>query len=231
MAHRRIAATVLLIVCLLVNSDVSSTAPGSAEFAIFLPWVRQNNGTITGSITLRGEPVSGQPVTLTLNDYSGSVDLVTYSGPDGRYIFQPSPAMALAERHHVSWEQNGAERALLLAWICSEVTGPPGSQPLCSFDIAGVPPLSPLNCEPLDLPVTFTWQARGLPGESYSMVFTDVDYGKEFNLQMDLTSAGSYTLTTLPEELFQQRCYRWGITVHGPNGSGKAVEDGRVMFR
>jgi hypothetical protein len=168
---------------------------------------------------------------MTIKNISGSVDLVTYSGPDGHYTFQPSPEMLLADKYQVSWKSTGTETGLLLSWTCNEVAGPPGNQPLCGFDIGGVSPLAPLSYEPLDLPITFTWETRGLPGEGYRLVFIDDEDGKKIDLNMDMTAAGSYTLTTLPAQLLHDHRYHWGLTVHGSNGNGEAGEYGLVKFR
>ena len=91
--------------------------------------------------------------------------------------------------------------AILYAWYGSIITPAYTSGTRLhggSFDIANVDLLSPAYGATVSLPATFTWQRRGLAGDTYRIFLFDLDTG-DGALTRDLGDTGSTTLTSLPD--------------------------------
>jgi hypothetical protein len=125
--------------------------------------------------------------------------------------------------YYVRYGPNTAQPDYLHNWhgpnISTYTAG--DSVPGGDFDIANVSLLSPANGITVTLPVTFTWQMRGVASDTYRWVLFEPGTGTVLNVSDDLGSVGSYTLTSLPDGVDYDEAYGWYARVYnGPDSYG-----------
>ena len=80
------------------------------------------------------------------------------------------------------------------------------------------------------LPVTFSWQRRGLPGDTYQVGLFDLDTG-EATFTSDLGDVGSATINSLPGWVVYGRQYGWIVRVcSGEEGCGDSYYYHAITF-
>jgi hypothetical protein len=90
------------------------------------------------------------------------------------------------------------------------------------FDIADVDLLSPPDDAAQALPVTFTWQQRGIPTDTYRLAFFDLDTD-EYRYTDDLGNVGSHAVTSLWPDAVYGKEYGWVVWVfNGPDSFGES---------
>ena len=98
------------------------------------------------------------------------------------------------------------------------------------FDIANVILLSPPPDAATALPVTFTWQPRGIPGDTYRLAFFDMATD-DYWYTADLGNVGSYTATGLWQGAVYGKEYGWVVWVfNGPDSFGESYYIRAITF-
>ncbi len=148
----------------------------------------------------------------------------TTTASDGSYLFGSPATLGSGQRYEVDFGPNTTYDSYLYAWYGSIITAYTSGTRLHggSFDIANVNLLSPAYGATVSLPATFTWQRRGLAGDTYRIFLFDLDTG-DGALTRDLGDTGSTTLTSLPDWVINGRQYGWSVVVcSGEDGCGDA---------
>jgi hypothetical protein len=98
------------------------------------------------------------------------------------------------------------------------------------FDIANVNLLSPAGGAAVQLPITFTWQQRGIGTDTYRLELFDPDT-REGWVTNDLGNVGSSTMTGMPTGAIFGQPYGWDITVfNGPDSYGESYYYRTITF-
>jgi hypothetical protein len=179
-------------------------------------------GGINGSVTHNGAVASG--IELRLRHYDGvdwSTALTTTTGSDGSYLFTGAPSLGQDEKYYVRYGPNSVNDQYLYEWFCPDITSYTAGESAAGgdFDIANVELVSPESYDTESLPATFTWQRRGLSGDTYVwrlFYFVGNSISDDWETD-DLGDVGSYTLTTLPSWAWYNEEYGWDVFVY--NGS------------
>jgi hypothetical protein len=90
--------------------------------------------------------------------------------------------------------------------------------------------LLPQNGSTLALPVTFTWQPRGLPGDTYRLVVFDPLSTDQW-ISDDLGDLDSSTITGLAPDMVYGKEYGWFVRVYnGPDSYGTSFHYHLITF-
>jgi len=171
---------------------------------------------IHGRVTYNG--AAAKDIALSLRFWNGSgwsnaADMMTNA--NGRYVFSGVPSLGAQQAYYVRFGPNQTDENYVSNWggPTLETYTAGSSVPGGDFDIANVRLLLPANDVTLPLPVTFQWQPRGISGDSYRLDLFDPSGDDEW-LSDDLGNAGSYTLTTLPQDAVYGWEYGWFVRVY-----------------
>ena len=84
----------------------------------------------------------------------------------------------------------------------------------------------------VSLPVTFTWNRRGLSGDTYKVVIYDYDLREWFWTTGNPADVGSYTLQSLLTGMVYGRSYYWLVSVfRGTDSFGYSFYMNGVKFQ
>ena len=169
-----------------------------------------SSGGIYGTVTYNG--IAAASISLDLSFYDGSswsTASTRTTGADGRYNFTGMPALGAGQGYYVRYTNPG--NSLYVAGggaptITSYSAG--SSVPGGNFDIANVSLLTPNDGVSLPLPVTFTWQKRTVPGDTYKWMIFDPSNPADRWGTSDLGNVGSFTLTSLGSGMVNRQAVR-----------------------
>jgi hypothetical protein len=184
----------------------------------------QPAGGIGGQVNYNGAPASGNELDLRYHNGSyWSTTMTTTTGSDGRYFFNGAPNLGAGEKYQVRFGPNNTDDRYLFNWYCPELTTYTAGEsvPDCNFDIANMTLVSPPGDAVVSLPVTFTWQKRAIPGDTYGMrIFWPSRPSAQWETG-DLGDVDKYTLTFHPGFVYLGEQYAWdGFVYNGSNGHG-----------
>ena len=188
---------------------------------------------IYGRITNNGAAAAG--IQLRLRFYNGvtwSDAATVVTNATGNYLFTGVPGLAPGQKYYVLYGPNNTNSNYLYSWgattITSYVAGT--NMPGGDFDIANVRLLSPPNGSTLPLPVTLTWQRRGLAGDTYRVILFDLDTGDGW-LTIDLGAADAFTMNSLPSGAAFGVQYGWAVRVYrAPDSYGDSYYYRTITF-
>ena len=187
---------------------------------------------IYGRVTYYGGAVSGAQLTLWFwNGTAWSEKAHTATKTDGSYLFGSIPSLGAEQGYEVDYGQNTDDR-YLSSWYGPYITVYTSGTPQRGgdFDIANVSLLAPEPGSFQYLPVTFSWQRRGLPGDTYQVGLFDLDTG-EATFTSDLGDVGSATINSLPGWVVYGRQYGWIVRVcSGEEGCGDSYYYHAITF-
>ena len=154
------------------------------------------NDGIHGRVTYKGAAAPG--IELQLRFYDGSkttTAATTTTDSEGRYRFTAAASLGSGQEYWVRF-LSPDNPAYVSSWQTASITAytSGSTMPGGDFDIADVILLSPPDDAAQALPVTFTWQPRGIPGDTYRVVFFDLDTDDYWYTE-DLGNVGSFTAT------------------------------------
>lgn len=182
------------------------------------------NDGIHGRVTYQGAAASG--IELQLRFYDGSkttTAATTTTDSEGGYRFTSAASLGSGQEYWVRF-RSPDNPLYVSSWQTASITAyTSGSTvPGGDFDIADVILLAPPDDATTALPVTFTWQQRGIPGDTYRLAFFDLDTD-EYWYTADLGNVGSHTVTSLwPEAVYGEE-YGWVVWVFdGPDSFGES---------
>lgn len=188
---------------------------------------------IYGRVTYKGNSASGIQLTLQLwNGAAWSSIAQTNTGADGSYLFGSVPSLEASHVYYVLYGSNATDSRYLEYWFGPQITAySSGTRTRGGeFDIANVVLLTPPSGGSLRLPVTFTWQRRGLPGDTYRLVLFDPN-GTDWWPSPDLGDVGGISLISLPPGVSYGKQYGWLMYVFsGSEGHGTSFYYRRVTF-
>jgi len=203
---------------------------GGVSSSIYLPLVVRTaeqpkpTGGIGGQVSYNGAPASGIELDLRYYDGSGwSTALTTMTGSDGRYLITRASSLGAGEKYYVRFGPNNTDDRYLYNWYCPDMTTYTAGESVldCNFDVGDITLVSPPPDAVVSLPVTFTWQKRGIPGDTYGMRIFLPDGSSTQWESGDLGDVNSYTLTFHPGFVNLGEQYAWdGYIYNGSNGYG-----------
>jgi C1A family cysteine protease len=212
--------------------------PLPTEEYTYLPLVVRSNPApvvqgINGLVTSNGAPTAG--INLKLIFYNGSAwveKAATTTGADGRYAFVGMPSLVAGQGYYVFFGYNTTNSGYLYYWAGPTLTSYTAGTALAGgdFDIANVTLLSPSFGATRTLPVTFTWQRRGLSGDTYRLILFDPG-SSDWWLTDDLGDVGSATMTSLPDGVKYDKTYGWLVRVYrGGDAYGNSYYYREITF-
>lgn len=187
---------------------------------------------IHGRVTYNGAAASGVELDLRFFGSDWSTKDTTTTDDGGRYYFIGSPSLGPGQTYYVRYGFNATQPDYLFAWYCPDITSYTAGEsiPGGDFDIANVNMLSPDPDATVTLPQTFTWQLRGLEGDTYRWGLFDPG-GLDAWWTDDLGDVDSFTLTALPGGAVYGKEYGWEVWVcHGPDSCGSSFYYRPVTF-
>jgi hypothetical protein len=156
----------------------------------------------------------------------------THTAEDGSYLFGSLSSLDSGQAYGVMYANSTGDSRYLSVWYGPIIQGyTVGSQRSGgNFDIANVALLSPPHDSSRALPVTFTWQTRGLAGDSYRWVLFDLETNQLWETA-SLGDTGMYILAALPEGTRYNRKYGWFVRVYSSeNGFGESFYYHAITF-
>jgi len=195
------------------------------------PTSQQPSG-IYGRITYRGTAISGVPLTLWFwNGTAWSDKAYTTTSADGSYLFGSPPGLTTGQVYEVVYGPNTGDNRFVFSWegpqiavYTSGVRHRGGD-----FDIANINLLVPPSESVERLPVTFSWQRRGLPGDSYYLELFDRNTGDIYG--EELGDIDRVTINGLPPWVTYGKQYGWYIAVcSGEEGCGVSFYSHAITF-
>ena len=191
-----------------------------------------NNG-INGRVTYKGAAAAG--IELQLRFYNGSTwstAATTTTDGDGRYRFTGAASLGAGQQYYVRFGPNNTNSSYVYSWWAPSITTyTSGSTiPGGDFDIANVNLSSPAGGAAVHLPVTFTWQQRGIATDTYRLELFDPDTDDGW-VTDDLGNVGSFTMTGMPTGAIFSQPYGWDLVVfNGPDSYGGSYYYREITF-
>ncbi len=233
-----VCAFFIFIGILLLTAAQSAQAAGLGEdegptcyrpYKLFAPVINKAPVEMSGNITYQGAPAPDQLVELRLyHDGKFATAASAVSDANGDYSFTIPGLLEDDQVMYLRWLNPSDNDAWLASWFCKTLWDYPQEDVACSFDIENVAlAASPAS---VSLPFTFQWQMRGTTSDSYQHELMGLANAYPWSSSTLLGYVGSYDMTYLPNKFSTNKDYAWGITVNGPDGSGKSFYTQTVRF-
>ncbi len=192
-----------------------------------------SSGSIYGTVSYNG--IAAASVSLDLLFYkesSWSTASTRMTGADGRYNFTGMPTLGAGQWYYVRYTNPGNSLYVAGWWAPTITSYSAGSStPGGDFDIANVSLLTPNDGVSLPLPVTFTWQKRTVPGDTYKWMIFDPSNPADRWGTSDLGNVGSFTLTSLGSGMVTGKQYGWYVLVqNGADSFGASYYYQTIIF-
>ncbi|OIO98778.1 MAG: hypothetical protein AUK03_00765 [Anaerolineae bacterium CG2_30_64_16] len=170
---------------------------------------------IQGRMTYNAAPAAG--IELRLRFYDGSTystASTTQTDGQGRYRFADVPSLGAGQFTYVRYGPNSSDPEYLNAWYGPSLTSytAGASVPGGDFDLANVSLSAPAHGATTPLPITFVWQKRSVPADTYRLVLFDPENNDTWTTN-SLGNTDRLTLTTLPEGVMTGKQYGWYVEV------------------
>ena len=188
---------------------------------------------ICGTITHNG--AAAVAIELKLRHWDGdswSTAAIASTDAEGAYSFTGVPGLGSGETYYVRYGANTTDDRYLYMWYGPDITLYTAGQsvPGGDFDIANIEMLLPEPGATVSLPVTFTWEPRGVTGDTYRWGLLDPT-GDDSWWTDDLGAEQSFELTSLPTAADYGHEYGWHVYVfNGPDSYGSSFYYRSVTF-
>jgi hypothetical protein len=175
-------------------------------------------------------------VTLSLHRYDDMNDdevATIVTGADGRYAFTGAPSLPAGAAYYVLYGPNSTDPGKVYAWYGPDLADYTADASIAAgdFDIANVVLLSPAPGATVTFPAAFSWQRRGLSGDTYQVLFNDPNTDDWWRTP-DLGDVGSYTMPGLSQGMAYREVYYWLIRVfRGADSYGYSYYMRSVTFQ
>jgi hypothetical protein len=223
-------------------------SPGGTQHWVYVPLVLRNpmvvpsptptvTGTLTpgatgtptttpepgihGRVTYTGAPADGIQLTLRLHAGIDWTDVATtVVGADGSYRFTGAASLDPGQQYQVRYGINASNENYLYAAYGLTLSSYTSGESVWGgdLDIANVHLSGPAAGASLPLPVTFTWEPRGIIGDAYRFILFEPAGNGQWTTG-DLGAVGSFTLTSLPAGAAFGHQYRWFVRVYSASGT------------
>jgi hypothetical protein len=220
-------------------SAAAEPAAGTAVGTVYMPATMKDYyegaivGAISGRVTVKGKSV--QAIPLDLRRYDGSKETIiasTQTSTNGYYQFENIASLDPGEELYVTYGSNKSNSSHVYFWygpIIDEYRQGDSTSG-GSFDIADVPLLSPASGAKLNLPITFSWQKRGIPGDTYRLIILDLEEDI-FWRSFDLGDVDSYTLNAPAPDMNYNKQYAWYVEVYSePDSFGESFQVNDIIL-
>jgi hypothetical protein len=188
---------------------------------------------IYGKVSYNGSPASQILITLWFYNGTSWVSVSeTNTTEEGSYLFGSVSSLGSGQAYGVMYANNTSDSRYLSMWYGPIIQGyATGSvRRGGDFDIANVSLLSPPHDSARSLPITFTWQTRGLGGDAYRWVLFDLETNQLWETG-SLGDVGAYVLAALPPGTNYNKKYGWLMRVYsGENGFGESFYYHAITF-
>ncbi|MCX6028313.1 MAG: hypothetical protein NT169_03295 [Chloroflexi bacterium] len=189
---------------------------------------------IYGRVTYNGGAASGIQLVLEFwNGTTWSTKAQINTGADGSYLFGSIPSLGSGQVYEVVYGPNASDDRYLYVWSGPQITAYTSGTRVRGgdFDIADVNLLAPPSGSTLRLPVTFTWQRRGLAGDSYRLGLFDPADPNTGWITEDLADVGSIAISSLPSGASYNHIYGWYVVVcNGSESCGSSYYYHAITF-
>jgi hypothetical protein len=211
----------------------------TGDYAVYLPLglrdYRSSTETpgIHGRVTHMGSPAEGIDLSLQFfNGDSWSTAATTRTDSDGRYLFTALSSQSPGQKYYVLFGPNTTMPQYLHNWLGPTITDYKGGTLVAGgdFDIANVDLVSPAPGATVTLPAPFTWNRRGLAGDTYRWGLFDPS-GNDSWWSDNLGDVGTFTFGALPSGGVYGKPYGWNVYVfRSPDSYGLSYYHRRVTF-
>jgi hypothetical protein len=215
---------------------VQAAAPAGDEgptcfrpYKLFAPVILKSPTIMVGKVTYLGAPVPDQLLELRLY-HDGKYDTLASAVSDANGDYQLTVPVDLKDdpNMYLRWLNPTGNDAWLSSWFCKNLEGSITDHVTCSFDIQDVVLIA--NPASVTLPFTFQWEKRAAAGDSYQHDLLDPANPYRWSHSDPLGYVDSYLLSRLSYHFSVNKAYAWGVTVYGPDGSGKSFYTNPVTF-
>jgi hypothetical protein len=237
---------ITLLICLFVLPIIivgltatAANADSSAEEFIFMPvalngyFEGSHQDGISGRVLAYGSPLADAELDLRRydEDFNEIIIKTTKTNEAGYYLFQDIDSLRENEKYYVSFGRNDNPKYVYF-WYGPSIDSYNKGDTVFGgiFDVADVPLVSPGPGAAEALPINFRWEKRGLPGDSYRLMFIDFEKG-EFWRSKNLGDVDSFTLEYLEDGLEFGKKYEWYVEVYmGPDNYGESFMINEITF-
>ncbi len=186
-------------------------------------------------MTYKGSPAPDTRIALWFYDGTAWAPIAERITPaDGSYLFDSLAGLSGGQAYAVLYANNigPGDPLRLSAWygpiILDYASG--ANRKGGDFDVANVTLLNPPHDSIRSIPITFTWQPRGLAEDEYRWALFDVETNQLWETP-SLGNAGAYLLSILPQGVAYDRQYGWFVRVYsGDNGFGESFYYHGITF-
>ena len=187
---------------------------------------------IHGAVTYLGSPATDVHLMLRFYDGSGwSTAATTRTDAQGRYAFASVPSLGPDQAYYVRYDNETDDR-FLWEWLGPDILAYVAGASVHGgdFDIANVGLVSPKPGASVALPVTFSWQRRGVAGDTFKVHLIDPQSSQQW-WSNDLGDTDHGLLAALPEGADYGVEYGWDVFVYdGSGGYGSSFYAQSVTF-
>ena len=190
------------------------------------------SGGIYGRVTYQGVAMPDVELLLRFHDgVAWSTAGNTRTDAQGRYAFTGAPSLGVGQTYYIRYDNFSDDRFLteyLGPDILTHVAGT--STHGGDFDIANVWLLAPSGQASVALPVTFSWQRRGVAGDTYRVHLIDLQSDQAWWSE-DLGDTDHGSFAALPPGASYGAEYFWDVFVYDrAGGHGSSYYFRRITF-
>ncbi len=156
----------------------------------------------------------------------------TITGSDGSYAFEGISDLEEDQIYYVRFGPNGVNNLYLRNWYGPDITSYAADTSVHGgdFDIKNIHLRSPDAFAKVTLPVTFTWDRREIPTDTYAWYLFKSGTADTWTSD-NLGDSDNYLLDALPEGVDYDSRYFWAMLVYtGPDSFGISYDYNMITF-
>ncbi|MCO6451700.1 MAG: hypothetical protein J5I90_13025 [Caldilineales bacterium] len=177
---------------------------------------QESDSGIYGVVTYKSTPVSNVIVSLVREEEGDETVIATATtNDDGEYLFNDTPTLQPGQRYFVRFGPNQSNSRYLMIWFGPYVSTYTAGESThgSDFDIEDVRPVLPSNNATSALPLTFIWDWRSYPADTYGFRLFDLTTFDNWTTG-DIGHVDSFVLKDLPSGVSFGTAYGWNPMVY-----------------